>query len=120
MSKAIVREKFRDFFKGKLSFEERTEIREAFNSLYGIITEYDALAAPYLVKYSEGYLTQEIAQMYGTDESSVKETLLYTFSLFGEVLQLDDEILLKRLDKPLRSVAATIFQKIYREFVEVE
>lgn len=120
MSKAIVREKFRDFFKGRLSFEEQTEIRDAFKSLYGIITEYDALAAPYLVKYSEGFLIGEIAELYGTDPESVKTTLLYSFALFGEVLQLDDDMLVRRLDKPLQAVAATIFQRIYREFVEIE
>lgn len=41
MSKAIVREKFKDFFKGKLSIEEQSEIKDAYAAIYGLLIDYD-------------------------------------------------------------------------------
>lgn len=120
MSKTIVREKFRDFYKGKLSFEEVVEIQEAYKSIYGILIEKSALAPFYLVRYSVGYSPEEIADMVGTTTADVTDTLLFTFAVLGEVLQLDDAMVIRRIDKPLRTAAQDVLNKIYQNFVEIE
>ena len=120
MSKAIVREKFKDFFKGKLSVEEQSEIKDAYAAIYGLLIDYDVFSIPYLVRYSQGYTIPEIAEIYGSTEATIRETLHYTYSLFGEVLQLDDEMIARRVDKPMRTAAANVLHRIYTEFLEIE
>lgn len=120
MSKTIVREKFRDFYKGKLSFEEVVEIQAAYQSVYGLLVERSALAPFYLVRYSIGYSPEEIAEMVGAMTQEVQDTLLYTFAVLGEVLQLDDAMIIRRVDKPLRIAAQDVLTKIYENFVEIE
>lgn len=120
MSKTIVREKFRDFFKDKLPFEEVIEIQDAYKSVYGVLIEKDALAPFYLVRYSIGYSPEEIAEMVGSFTQEVQDTLLFTFTVLGEVLQLDDAMIVRRVDKPLRTAAEGVLTKIYENFVEIE
>lgn len=120
MSKAIVREKLKDFFKGRLPFEEVLEIQEAYKSLYGLIMEYDSLSVVYLLRYSTGYSIEELSEMFGTSAESVIKSLHYTYILFGEVLQLDDNMIIRRVDKPLQKAAKSVLYKIYTEFVEIE
>jgi hypothetical protein len=120
MSKAIVREKFKDFFKGRLSIEEETEIRDAYKSIYALLIDKDVFSISYLIKYSQGYSPEEISEIYGSDVEDIKESLKYTYVIFGEVLQLDDEMIVRRLDTPLRRAATKVLQKIYDEFTEIE
>lgn len=120
VSKTIVREKFRDFYKGRLSFEEVVEIQEAYRSVYGILVERNALAPFYLMRYSIGYSPEEIAEMVGSYTKDVQDTLLFMFAILGEVLQIDDALIIRRVDKPLRSAAQDVLTKIYENFVEIE
>jgi len=120
MSKAIVREKFKDFFKGKLSVEEETEIRDAYKAVYGLLIEKDIFSISYLIRYSQGYSPEEMSEIYGADVADIKDSLKYTYALFGELLQLDDAMIVRRLDVPLRKAAANVLNKIYEEFVEIE
>ena len=120
MSKTLVREKIKDFFKGRLSFEEVFEIQEAYKSVYGVLVDRSALAPFYLVRYSIGYNPEEIAQMVGATTQDVQEVLLFTFAVLGEVLQLDDAMIVRKLDKPLRIAAQDVLDKIYLTFTEVE
>jgi hypothetical protein len=120
MSKAIVREKFKDFFKGKLSLEEETEIRDAYKSIYALLIDKDIFAVPYLIRYSQGYTVEEISEIYGSDIEDIKNSLKYTFVIFGEVLQLDDAMIVRRIDKPLRAAASNVLNRIYEDFVEIE
>lgn len=120
MSKAIVREKFKDFFKGKLSLEEETEIRDAYKSVYGLLIDKDVFSIPYLIKYSQGYTVEEMSEIYGSDADEIKDSLKFTYALFGEVLQLDDAMIIRRIDIPLRSAAAKVLNRIYEEFTEIE
>lgn len=120
VSKTIVREKFRDFYKGRLSFEEVVEIQEAYKSVYGILVERNALSPFYLMRYSIGYSPEEIAEMVGSYTQDVQDTLLFTFAILGEVLQIDDALVIRRIDKPLRSAAQDVLTKIYENFVEIE
>jgi hypothetical protein len=120
VSKTIVREKIRDFFKGKLSFEEVVEIQEAYKSVYGVLVDRSALAPFYLVRYSIGYSPEEIAEMVGATTQDVKDVLLFTFAVLGEMLQLDDAMIVRKVDKPLRLAAQDVLDKIYLTFTEVE
>jgi hypothetical protein len=120
MSKAIVREKFKDFFKGKLSLEEETEIRDAYKSIYALLIDKDIFSISYLIRYSQGYTIEEISEIYGADSEDIKISLKFTFAIFGEVLQLDDDMIVRRIDKPLRVAAANVLKRIYEEFVEIE
>lgn len=120
MSKAIVREKFKDFFKGRLSIEEQAEIKDAYSALYGILVDYDVFSISYLIKYSQGYTIPELCEMYGTTEADIQKTLKYTYALFGELLSLDDEMLLRRVEKPVRVAATAVLERIYSEFLEIE
>jgi hypothetical protein len=120
MSKAIVREKFKDFFKGRLPFEEVIEIQEAYKAIYGLMIEYDSLAPVYLVRYSTGYSIEELADMFGSSTESVIKALHHTYVLFGEVLQLDDSMIIRRIQKPLQTAAKSVLYKIYIEFGEIE
>ncbi len=120
VSKTLVREKIKDFFKGRLSFEEVIEIQEAYKSVYGVLVDRSALAPFYLVRYSIGYSPEEIAQMVGATTQDVQEVLLFTFAVMGEVLQLDDAMIVRKLDKPLRIAAQDVLDKIYLTFTEVE
>lgn len=120
MSKAIVREKFKDFFKGKLSIEEEAEIRDAYKSIYGLLIDKDVFAVPYLIKYSQGYTVDEMSEMYGSDPDEIKDSLKYTYAIFGELLQLDDAMVVRRVDAPLRGAAAKVLNRIYEDFVEIE
>jgi hypothetical protein len=120
VSKTLVREKIKDFFKGRLSFEEVIEIQEAYKSVYGVLVDRSALAPFYLVRYSIGYSPEEIAQMVGSTTQDVQEVLLFTFAVLGEVLQLDDAMIVRKLDKPLRIAAQDVLNKIYLTFTEVE
>lgn len=120
MSKAIVREKLRDYFKEGLSFEERLEVKEALGSLYGVFVDHNAFAPAYLYRYSIGYSCEEIADLYGHTVDEVQRTLHYCYALLGEVLQLDDEMLIRKVQKPLKEVAEDILNRIYTNFTEVE
>jgi hypothetical protein len=120
MSKTIVREKLRDYYKEGLSFEERLEVKDALDSLYGVFIEYDAFANVYLYRYSIGYTCEELADTYGQTVEDIRNTLRYCFALLGEVLQLDDEMIVRRVHKPLKETAANILHRIYNEFTEVE
>jgi hypothetical protein len=120
VSKTIVREKIRDFFKGRLSFEEVVEIQEAYKSVYGVLVDRSALAPFYLVRYSIGYSPEEIAEMVGSTTQDVQDVLLFTFSVLGEMLQLDDAMIIRKVDKPLRLAAQDVLNKIYLTFTEVE
>lgn len=120
MSKAIVREKFKDFFKGRLPFEEVIEIQDAYKAIYGMMVEYDSLGPVYLVRYSTGYSIDELATMFGSSTESVTKSLHYTYVLFGEVLQLDDSMIIRRINKPLQRAAKSVLYKIYTEFGEIE
>lgn len=120
MSKAIVREKFKDFFKGKLSVEEEAEIRDAYKSIYGLLIDKDVFAVPYLIKYSQGYTVDEMSEIYGSDPGEIKDSLKYTYAIFGELLQLDDAMVVRRVDAPLRGAAARVLTRIYEDFVEIE
>jgi hypothetical protein len=120
VSKTIVREKIRDFFKDKLSFEEVVEIQEAYKSVYGVLVDRSALAPFYLVRYSIGYSPEEIAEMVGATTQDVQDVLLFTFSVLGEMLQLDDAMVVRKVDKPLRTAAQDVLNKIYLTFTEVE
>jgi hypothetical protein len=120
MSKAIVREKFKDFFKEKLSLEEEAEIRDAYKSVYGLLIDKDVFSIPYLVRYSKGYTVGEISEIYGAEVEDIKSSLKYTYALFGEVLQLDDAMIVRRIEVPLRAAAAKVLNRIYEDFVEIE
>ncbi len=120
MSKAIVREKFKDFFKGRLSLEEETEIRDAHQAIYGLLIDKDVFSIPYLIKYSQGYTVEELSEIYGSEVEDIKDSLKYTYALFGEVLQLDDAMIIRRIDVPLRVAAAKVLNRIYEDFVEIE
>jgi hypothetical protein len=120
MSKAIVREKFKDFFKGKLPVEEETEIRDAYKAVYGLLMDEDVFSVPYLIKYSQGYSIEEISEIYGTSTSEIKNTLRFTYIIFGEVLQLDDSMIVRKVDPPLRKAAGKVLDRIFEEFMEIE
>lgn len=120
MSKTIVREKLIDLYKNKLSFEEVIEIQDAYKSIYGILVEKSALAPFYLVRYSTGYTTSEIAEFVGTTPQDVEDVLLFTYSLLGELLQLDDATIVRKVDKPLRRAAGDVLNRIYENFTEIE
>lgn len=120
MSKAIVREKFKDFFKGRLSIEEEAEIRDAYKSIYGLLIDKNVFSIPYLIKYSQGYSIDEMAEMYGSDTEDIRDSLKYTYAIFGEVLQLDDAMVVRKVDVPLRGAAAKVLNRIYEDFVEIE
>ena len=120
MSKAIVREKFKDFFKGRLSIEEETEIREAHKAAYGLLIDKDVFSIPYLIRYSQGYTILEISEIYGSEPADIKDSLKYTYGLFGELLQLDDAMVVRRVDVPHRDAAAKVLNRIYEDFVEIE
>lgn len=120
MSKTIVREKLRDYYKDSLSFEEVLEVKDALRSLYGIFIEYDVFAPAYLYRYSIGYSCEELSQIYDQPVENVRKSLRYCYALLGEVLQLDDEMLIRRVSKPLKETAADILRRIYDDFTEVE
>jgi hypothetical protein len=120
MSKAIVREKFKDFFKEKLSLEEEAEIRDAYKSIYSLLIDKDVFSVSYLVRHSQGYSIDEISEIYGADVEDIKDSLKYTYGIFGEVLQLDDAMIVRRIDVPLREAAAKVLKRIYEDFVEIE
>lgn len=120
MSKTIVREKLKDYFKEGLSFEERLEVSDALESLYGVFIDQNAFAPAYLYRYSIGYSCAEIAEMYDHTVESVQTSLWYCYSLLGEALQLDDEMLVRKVKHPLKEVAEDILHRIYTNFTEVE
>lgn len=120
MSKTIVREKFRDFFKGRLSFEEELEIKDAYSSLYAILIDADVFTPAYLTRFSQGFTIEELSEIYGAPIEDIKNSLGYAYELFGEVLQLDDSMIVRRVDKELRPSASRVLSKIYSEFLEIE
>lgn len=120
MSKTIVREKLRDFFKGKLSFEEQLEIKDAYSSLYALFIDKDVFIPAYLTRFSQGFSLDELSEIYGASTDDIRESLRYAYDLLGEVLQLDDEMVVRRIDQELRGSASRVLTRIYFGFVEIE
>lgn len=120
MSKLIVREKLRDLYKNRLTTEEMLEIKDAYSSLYGLFIEHHPFAPIFITKYAEGYSIEELSESYDTSTTEIMETLRYCYSLFGEVLQLDDASVVRKIDKALRPTAQSLLSKMYVEFQEVE
>jgi hypothetical protein len=120
MSKLVVREKLRDFYKNRLSFEEELEIKDAYESLYGILLDVHPFAPPILTRYSEGYYLDELSEMYGLTQEEVIGILHSCFALIGEVLQLDDAVIVRRVQKSLQDSARTLFSRMYKELTEIE
>jgi len=120
MSKLVVREKLRDFYKNRLSFEEELEIKDAYESLYGLLVDVNLLAPAILTRYSEGYSIEELSTMYGVDQEEIIQTLHTCFALIGEVLQLDDALIVRRVQKPLQDSAKSLLSKMYKELTEID
>lgn len=120
MSKLVVREKLRDFCKNRLSFEEALEIKDAYESLYGLLLDCHLFAPAILTRYSEGYSIEELSTMYGLEQEEIITILHTCFSLIGEVLQLDDALIVRRVQKPLQDSAKNLLSKMYKELTEID
>lgn len=120
MSKLVVREKLRDFFKNRLNFEEALEIKDAYESLYGLLVDLHPFAPAILTRYSEGYSIEELKEIYGLTSEETIEILHACFSLLGEVLQLDDALIVRRVQKPLQESARNLLFRMYKELTEID
>lgn len=115
MSKLIVREKLRDLYKSVLSVEETLEIKEAISALYPVLLERELFLPPMLDRYCQGYTISDLAERYTFSEEVVAGHLRFAYELLGDLLQLDDAIVVRKVEQPLRETAATILQNIYIE-----
>lgn len=119
MSKLIVREKLRDLFKNMVSAEEALEIKDALDSLYGLFLTRNPFLTPMLIRYAEGFTVDELAIKFDMPREEVGDHLRYAYALLGELLSLDDAIVIRRVDPLQREVAATILNSIYIEDKEL-
>jgi len=119
MSKLIVREKLRDYFKHKVSAEEAVEIKDALKSMYGLILDVHPFAMAFIIRYSSGYTVDEISQAFGIDRPEVIRIMHTAYAILGDVLELDDASVVRKAPPILRQTAADILTKIYEEFREL-
>lgn len=119
MSKLIVREKLRDLFKNMLSVEESLEVKEAISDLYGVFLDKDPFLAPMLIRHAEGYSVEEISEHYAVSREQTQSMLEYAYGLLGDLLMLDDAIVLRRIPQGQKEAAAKILDLLYREGTEL-
>jgi hypothetical protein len=119
MSKLIVREKLRDYFKHRVTAEEAVEIKDALKSMYGFIIDIHPFAMAFIVRYSHGYTVDEISEMFGIERAEVVRVMQVAYAILGDVLELDDASVVRKAPLILRQTAADILAKIYEEFREL-